>query len=289
MWFDWRDALSTCGGSSGIYATRSLNGGGSWAPSVPVTDTLTAWTQIAANIAPNQGDYNGMFCSDVAVLAWADGRRSDPDVFSSRLALMATVACPPDSSWGMGTTHTLHVTVTQPNLLFANTYAYSLTSQRGWPGVATSGSTAAWAAGPADLAFTVTVPDTAAVGVNQLCLRLTQPDGVALDSCCVSITVTQVAAVEGGGPAGLQLRGAWPNPASGRLTIGFTLPNGAPARLELIDLAGRRVLSRDVGALGAGAHQLDLSREAAALRPGVYSIRLTQGGGALTRKVAIVR
>ncbi len=289
MWFDWRDALSTCGGSSGIYASRSLNGGGSWVPSVAVTDTLTRWTQIAANIAPNQGDYNGMFCSDVTVLAWADGRRSDPDVFATRVALIASTSCPPDSSWGAGTTHTLHVTVTQPNLLFANSYAYSLTSQRSWPGVATSGSTAALPAGPADLAFTVTVPDTAAIGDNRLCLRLTQPDGVVLDSCCVRITVTQVAAVDVGGPAGLELRGAWPNPASRHLTLGFTLPSGAPAQLELIDLAGRRVLARDVGALGAGAHQLDLSREAAALRPGVYSIRLTQGGRALTRKVAIVR
>jgi len=289
MWFDWRDALSLCGGGSAIYATRSTTGGGAWAASVPVTDTLTRWTQIASNIAPNQGDYSGLSCSDVALLAWADGRRGDPDVFVSRLSLMATTACPPDSSWGTGTTHTLHVTLNQPDVLFANSYAYALTSQRSWPGVATSGSTASLPAGASDLAFTVTVPDTAALGVNRLCLRLTQPDGVVLDSCCVSITVTQVAAVEPGASAGLELRGAWPNPASSHLTIGFTLPSDGPARLELIDLAGRRVLARDVGALGAGAHQLDLSREAGALRPGVYSIRLTQGGRALTRKVAIVR
>jgi hypothetical protein len=44
-----------------------------------------------------------------------------------------------------------------------------------------------------------------------------------------------------------------------------------------------------VGALGPGAHELDLSREAAILPPGMYSIRLTQAGRALTRKVVIVR
>jgi hypothetical protein len=132
--------------------------------------------------------------------------------------------------WGAGTTHALHATVSQPNLAFANAYGYSLTSQRAWPGVDASGSTPALAAGAHPLEFTVTVPDTAAVGDNLLCLRLVQPDGVVLDSCCVRITVSEVATVTPGSSAGLQLRGAWPNPASRRLSIGFTLPNASAPR-----------------------------------------------------------
>ena len=43
------------------------------------------------------------------------------------------------------------------------------------------------------------------------------------------------------------------------MMVGFTLPSAESARLELIDVAGRRVASRDVGALGAGQHAVNLT------------------------------
>ncbi len=53
----------------------------------------------------------------------------------------------------------------------------------------------------------------------------------------------------------LELEGARPNPAvAGQLTVAFTLPNAEPARLELIDVSGRRLAARDVGSLGPGRH-----------------------------------
>lgn len=289
MWFDWRDALSTCGGSSSVYVSRSMDGGASWASGQAVTDTLTRWTVVPSNIAPNQGDYNGFSGSDVAAFAWADGRRGDPDVFSARLSLIASVAGPPGVTWGVGTTHTLSFGITQPNLLFANPYTYTLTSERNWPGLPASGSAGTFPTGTAPLDVPVTIPDSAAAGDNQLCLRLTQPNGVVLDSACATITVSQVAGIASEPGTGLELRGAWPNPASQHFSVSFTLASAAPASLELIDLAGRRVVSRAVGSLGPGAHVLDLTRESAALHPGVYSIRLRQGGATSTGKVTIVR
>ncbi len=86
----------------------------------------------------------------------------------------------------------------------------------------------------------------------------------------------------------LALEGARPNPALHGLTIAFTLPNASPARLEVVDLAGRRVASREVGSLGAGRHVLDLT-EGASFRSGVYWLRLCQGGRTLTAKVAVLR
>jgi hypothetical protein len=82
------------------------------------------------------------------------------------------------------------------------------------------------------------------------------------------------------------LEGLRPNPALGvRMLVHFALPDGAPASLELFDLAGRRVVERPVGELGAGPHAVELS-PARRLAAGVYLLRLTQG--ALSRSVRAV-
>jgi hypothetical protein len=92
-------------------------------------------------------------------------------------------------------------------------------------------------------------------------------------------------------PAGAEfaLRNVQPNPSDGELSVSFALPGDAPARLEVLDLAGRRVASREVGALGAGTHVVRFTREASALRPGVYAIRLTSGGRSVTTRAVVVR
>jgi hypothetical protein len=77
-----------------------------------------------------------------------------------------------------------------------------------------------------------------------------------------------------------------PNPATKRFTASFVLPTAAPATLELIDLGGRRVLSRDVGAFGAGRHQIELRTEGR-LRAGMYFLRLAQAGRSTSTRVVI--
>jgi hypothetical protein len=87
----------------------------------------------------------------------------------------------------------------------------------------------------------------------------------------------------------LAMRGVSPNPSTdGRLRAEFTLHDGSPARLELIDVAGRVLSSRQVGALGPGTHVLDLS-EGAAVQPGIYFLRLTQGQHEVRARAAVVR
>ena len=87
----------------------------------------------------------------------------------------------------------------------------------------------------------------------------------------------------------LQLAGFTPNPSIGAVTVSFTLPSTAPATLELLDVAGRRLISRDVGSLGAGQHLVRLDDGAARLNPGVYFVRLSTGGHQLISRGAIVR
>lgn len=77
-----------------------------------------------------------------------------------------------------------------------------------------------------------------------------------------------------------------PNPATRHFTVSFALANASPATVELLDLGGRRVLSRDVGSFGAGKHQLEL-RTAGHLAPGMYFLRLTQSGRSLSSRVVI--
>jgi hypothetical protein len=68
--------------------------------------------------------------------------------------------------------------------------------------------------------------------------------------------------------------------------VSFSLANGRGAQLDLFDVSGRRVLSRDVGALGAGSHVLDLEMH---LSAGVYLVRLEQDGRSLTRRALVIR
>ncbi len=90
------------------------------------------------------------------------------------------------------------------------------------------------------------------------------------------------------GAAGLALEGARPNPAVDGLSIAFTLPDDAPAVLEVLDVGGRVIESRAVGALGAGAHVVRIG-VASALRPGIYYARLRHAGRSLTARLAVVR
>lgn len=79
-----------------------------------------------------------------------------------------------------------------------------------------------------------------------------------------------------------------PNPARGPIAVGFTLPDGLPATLDVLDVAGRRVESREVGHLGEGTHRTTIfSRAAPAV--GVYLVRLSGSGRIATARVAWVR
>src|SRR5439155_23841085 len=90
-------------------------------------------------------------------------------------------------------------------------------------------------------------------------------------------------------PAQLAIRGITPNPASGgRFRVEFALRDASPARLELMDVAGRTLSTRQVGSLGPGTHALDLP-EGSALRPGTYFLRLTQGGREARARAAVLR
>lgn len=79
-----------------------------------------------------------------------------------------------------------------------------------------------------------------------------------------------------------------PNPLrTGDLRVDFTAVASLPVRVDVLDVAGRRVAGADVVA-GAGRHSLTVAR-AGELAPGLYLVRATQGTQVTMSRVAVVR
>jgi len=86
----------------------------------------------------------------------------------------------------------------------------------------------------------------------------------------------------------LALLGMRPNPSSADHAVAFTLPAAGRARLELYDMAGRRVGGADDADRAAGFH-LVAPRAWQKLAPGIYVVRLTYGERRLERRAVVVR
>lgn len=72
-----------------------------------------------------------------------------------------------------------------------------------------------------------------------------------------------------------------------KVVLSFSLATREPARIELLDVAGRRVLARELTGLDPGNHLLELG-SGVRLPAGIYLVRLKQGTRSVTGKAAIV-
>ena len=75
---------------------------------------------------------------------------------------------------------------------------------------------------------------------------------------------------------------------SGREPLAFlvSLSAASPARLELVDVTGRRIASLDLASLGIGEHRVQLGADP--VKPGIYWARLTQAGKFASTRIAVV-
>lgn len=81
----------------------------------------------------------------------------------------------------------------------------------------------------------------------------------------------------------------WPNPAtSERLSVRFAVEKGGPVAVELIDVSGRRIESRQIVAPAPGSHVIELA-SGRRLEPGLYLVRVHQGERRAQTKIALVR
>ena len=75
-------------------------------------------------------------------------------------------------------------------------------------------------------------------------------------------------------------------PTTAKLALLLDLPRNEPAAIEVFDVAGRRVLSQDVSALGPGRHRIQLQE---ALASGLYLVRARQGTEAVVVRAVVLR
>ena len=78
-----------------------------------------------------------------------------------------------------------------------------------------------------------------------------------------------------------------PNPFGDRTTLRFTLPEAADARVEVLDLLGRRVALLADGPAEAGTHTVVW--DGAGAPAGVYVVRLATGTAVRTLRVTRLR
>ena len=84
----------------------------------------------------------------------------------------------------------------------------------------------------------------------------------------------------------IALSSASPQRITRGLQVRFALTGEGPARLEVFDVAGRRLARVAVGELGPGAHTVTVPATAA---PGVLFVRLTRGVEHVTERIATIR
>ena len=135
---------------------------------------------------------------------------------------------------------------------------------------------------PVTATFTWTPPESAADSVFTVRFQASTPSG----GTAYALARLQVGIAHAGSP-GLALGPAAPNPFADAVTIPFVLPAAADTRLEIFDLAGRRIeVVLDVR-LAAGPHAARWV--AGAHRPGVYLCRLEAGPWRAQRTLVLAR
>lgn len=149
------------------------------------------------------------------------------------------------------------------------------------------GSSAGFVPGPANRIATLGGTGYTDAGAAGQYYKLSAVDVHGNESAFALLTPAQTLDVGDGAPSPFALEPAWPNPSRRGLIVRFALASAAPARLEWLDVGGRRIGAMDVGALGVGRHAVDVSA-ASRLTPGVYVVRLTQGRDQRVIRVAIL-
>lgn len=79
---------------------------------------------------------------------------------------------------------------------------------------------------------------------------------------------------------------AWPNPARDAVQVRFALPDGVPARLELLDVAGRVLRGATIAGVGTHTWRCD---GLGAMPAGIYFVRAVTARGTGVARFAVVR
>jgi len=289
-----------------LFATRVTRGGGlPWRDDVPVCSAPGDKSRLSVVAAPSGG----------ALVAWVDSRRAYyGDVYIQRLTLGGRTLWADDgvhvgaASWrcyalaiagdGAGGGYVTWNDDRPDGMLFAKRLTSEGVTAAGWPedGAVVCDRRACWV----DTIFVAGLRDGGAItawedvrhmppdgvcGVEQSFAMLLTPTGPAVAATGASVAGAPEAPVPAPGPRRVPAFGlAMSSPGAG---VVLSLPDAAPATLEVFDIAGRRLWSREVGGLGSGEHVVRLG-DRASLPAGVYLARLVRGDRTATARVIVI-
>jgi hypothetical protein len=239
-----------------------------------VTETPTLWSAVYSNLTPNMGDYLALLADEQGVYpAWADGRDADPDVYASFWPNPRSVrAIAPQGGTPLSTGFVLSW-LAPPHVPMRAT-AYRRAS--GEPEVAIGDL-------ETDSDGALSILD---VGLSpgfryhyELAVRSTEGElRVGAQSVDVPDSL----------PGRLAIERLSPNPSDGVFRVSFRRPDLRPARVEVLDVGGRRVLGLDLGQEYGARGVVELPRSPR-LEPGLYVVRLVQSGSAASVKAVVIR
>jgi hypothetical protein len=269
VWVDWYGHRSdACGLLTDVYVTQSEDGGETFTPSVKVNDGGSInWNGVATNLVPNMGDYMALIADDCRVYAnFTDGRGGTPD---SWLALLHECSTPVSISWRgferMSRGVRLLWQVIEGRPLEVVLERRQESSE--WSAVA---------AGRSDARGTLAIVDADAQRGQRYAYRLVSADR-SREALTGAIWVDVPATIR------LMLRVA--GSRSGAIPVTFALPTDEPARLDVFDVAGRRLRSVALRRDGDDSQRYDVTN----LLAGLYWIRLSQGGRQVAARAVVLR
>jgi hypothetical protein len=131
-------------------------------------------------------------------------------------------------------------------------------------------------------------PDDTTDVINFTVYSMNDPTVKIEGSVDLYLSVTDVPGGPGSSlPDGFSLSQNFPNPFNPTTTIAFALPSGSQTNLQIVDILGRIVESRDLGYLNAGDHRIEY--DASSLASGVYFYRVVTESGSLARKMVLLK
>ena len=88
-------------------------------------------------------------------------------------------------------------------------------------------------------------------------------------------------------PISFTLQQNYPNPFNPTTTIAYSLPTASKVELQIINVLGQAVETRDLGYISAGDHEIVYN--ASSLATGVYFYRIVTDNSAQTRKMVLMK
>lgn len=285
----WSDGRA---GNADVFAQR-LNFDGTLPAGWP-TNGLRLTTPPTSEYTPLVATDGG----DGAYVVWEDIRSGQFDVYATRVLGSGSLdpvwpadgygvctsptfhypTCAPDGRGGLYLCWTDHISNGYYSDLYATRIGPDAQPAPGWP---VNGTQVSLTPQEGELPRTIADGYGAAIvawwdrygGIRALKLG---PGGV-LDASAVAVPDSRLA-----------LSAPRPNPSRGSLNFRIELLAGPAARLELYDLAGRRVASQSLGDLSAGSHSVAFNVPLG-LRAGIYQARLVQGARTVAVRAGVIR